>query len=95
MAKNYRNSNRNNDNLNHIPKHDDRSDNVEKLQDMIHDTIENYREAEDYIKLHAEELSKEEIDRIKEKNRHRLESIHGMRDEIADEVDNKGDMDNR
>nr|WP_238988845.1 small acid-soluble spore protein Tlp [Calorimonas adulescens] len=95
MAKNYRNSNRNNDNLNHIPKHDDRSDNVEKLQDMIHDTIENYREAEDYIKLHAEELSKEEIDRIKEKNRHRLESIHGMRDEIADEVDNKGDMGNR
>jgi small, acid-soluble spore protein tlp len=95
LAKNYRNSNRNNDNLNHIPKHDDRSDNVEKLQDMIHDTIENYREAEDYIKLHAEELSKEEIDRIKEKNRHRLESIHGMRDEIADEVDNKGDMDNR
>ncbi|TZE81532.1 small acid-soluble spore protein Tlp [Calorimonas adulescens] len=78
-----------------MPKHDDRSDNVEKLQDMIHDTIENYREAEDYIKLHAEELSKEEIDRIKEKNRHRLESIHGMRDEIADEVDNKGDMGNR
>ncbi|AEF18021.1 MULTISPECIES: small acid-soluble spore protein Tlp [Thermoanaerobacterium] len=69
------------------PKPDDRSDNVGKLQDMIHDTIENYREAEDYLKLHAEELSPEEIARIKEKNRHRLESIHGMRDEIVDEVE--------
>ncbi|SNX53337.1 small acid-soluble spore protein Tlp [Thermoanaerobacterium sp. RBIITD] len=69
------------------PKPDDRSDNVGKLQDMIHDTIENYREAEDYLKVHAEELSPEEIARIKEKNRHRLESIHGMRDEIVDETE--------
>lgn len=81
---------------NHIsnpPKPDDRSDNVGKLQDMIHDTIENYREAEDYLKLHAEELSPEEIARIKEKNRRRLESIHGMRDEIIDEVESGNSID--
>ncbi|MDI3519798.1 MAG: hypothetical protein PWQ34_1945 [Caldanaerobacter sp.] len=68
------------------PKPDDRSDNVEKLQEMIHNTIENYREAEDYLKLHAEELSPEEIERIKEKNRNRLISIQNMRREIIDEV---------
>jgi len=68
------------------PKPDDRSDNVEKLQEMIHNTIENYREAEDYLKLHAEELSPEEIERIKEKNRNRLISIQNMRQEIIDEV---------
>lgn len=76
-----------NDKFTKPPKPDDRSDNVEKLQDMIHDTIENYREAENYLKLHADELSEEEIARIKEKNNHRLESIRGMRDEIIDEID--------
>lgn len=76
-----------NDKFTKPPKPDDRSDNVEKLQDMIHDTIENYREAENYLKLHADELSEEEIARIKEKNNNRLESIRGMRDEIIDEID--------
>ncbi|MBE3592268.1 MAG: small acid-soluble spore protein Tlp [Thermoanaerobacter sp.] len=75
-----------NDKLKKPPKPDDRSDNVEKLQQMIHDTIENYREAEDYLKLHAEELSPEEIERIKQKNKNRLTSIQNMREEIIDEV---------
>ena len=75
-----------NDKYTKLPKPDDRSDNVEKLQQMIHDTIENYREAEDYLKLHAEELSTEEIERIKQKNKNRLTSIQNMREEIIDEV---------
>ncbi|ADH60142.1 small, acid-soluble spore protein tlp [Thermoanaerobacter mathranii subsp. mathranii str. A3] len=75
-----------NDKYTKPPKPDDRSDNVEKLQQMIHDTIENYREAEDYLKLHAEELSTEEIERIKQKNKNRLTSIQNMREEIIDEV---------
>ncbi|EIV99269.1 small acid-soluble spore protein Tlp [Thermoanaerobacter siderophilus] len=75
-----------NDKYTKLPKPDDRSDNVEKLQQMIHDTIENYREAEDYLKLHAEELSPEEIERIKQKNKNRLTSIQNMREEIIDEV---------
>ncbi|MGB9680258.1 MAG: small acid-soluble spore protein Tlp [Thermoanaerobacteraceae bacterium] len=68
------------------PKPDDRSDNVEKLQEMIHDTIENYREAENYLKLHSEELLEGEIERIKNKNKNRLTSIKNMREEIIDEV---------
>lgn len=79
--------------FNNKPKPDDRSDNVGKLQDMIHDTIENYREAEDYLKLHAEELTPEEIESIKEKNRHRLESIHNMREEIVDETNDGNGID--
>ncbi len=34
-------------NLNNKPKPDDRSDNVEKLQEMVHNTIENMEEAEE------------------------------------------------
>ncbi|MDI6602051.1 MAG: small acid-soluble spore protein Tlp [Thermoanaerobacteraceae bacterium] len=94
MARNNRENN-DDERFNNRPKPDDRSDNAEKLQEMIHDTIENYREAEDYMKLHAEELSQEEIARIKEKNRHRLESIHGMRDEIVDEVNDRKDRNDR
>lgn len=63
------------------PKPDDRSDNVEKLQDMVHDTIENYREAEE----HMEFASDHEKEQIRRKNERREEAIKGFRDEIKDE----------
>ncbi len=82
-----------NDRSGRRPKPDDRSDNVGKLQDTIHDTIENYREAEDYMKLHAEDLDKDDVSGIEEKNRNRLYSIRGMRDEIEDETEDRGNDD--
>jgi len=63
------------------PNPDDRSDNVEKLQEMIHDTYENIAEAEDHLQW----ASGEDRENIKEKNKRRREAIEGFRDEIKDE----------
>jgi len=64
------------------PNPDDRSDNVEKLQDMIHDTLENIDEAEE----HMEWGSEEEQEQIKAKNKRRKEAVEGFRNEIKDEI---------
>ena len=60
---------------------DDRSDNAEKLQEMVQNTIENIHEAEE-----AAEFSNEQ-DRaaIEAKNERRMESIKGMQEEIKEE----------
>ncbi len=68
------------------PKPDDRSDNPEKLERMIGDTLQNLNEAEDYLKAHEDELSAEEKQQILEKNQRRKESIEGFRAELKDEV---------
>lgn len=64
------------------PKPDDRSDNVEKLQDMVQNTIENIHEAEETMELSNE---KDQQD-IQSKNERRREAIEGMREEIKDEA---------
>ncbi|MED1531333.1 small acid-soluble spore protein Tlp [Bacillus altitudinis] len=60
---------------------DDRSDNVEKLQDMIENTLENIDESEAAMGLSTEE----EKQMIKHKNENRRTSIDAMRSEIKDE----------
>ncbi|WP_433946389.1 small acid-soluble spore protein Tlp [Paenibacillus sp. SN-8-1] len=72
------------------PKPDDRSDNVEKLQKHIHNSIENYREAQDYLSEHADEITAEEKSDIEAKNHRRLESIAGFRNEVKDEAKHSG-----
>ncbi|MGV2938979.1 small acid-soluble spore protein Tlp [Mesobacillus sp. LC4] len=67
------------------PKPDDRSDNVEKLQSMIHHTIENMEDAEAAMV----NSSPEDQQRIKEKNERRRESIDAFRAEIKDEAHNQ------
>ena len=69
---------------NQTPKPDDRSDNVEKLQSMIHDTIENMEDAEAAIS----NSSPEDQTRIAAKNERRRESIDAFRAEIKDEAQN-------
>ena len=69
-----------------MAKPDDRSDNVEKLQENVQNTIKNLREAEEYLAEHADELSPEERRAIREKNENRRESIAGLRREIKDEA---------
>ncbi len=64
------------------PNPDDRSDNVEKLQHKVQDTIENIEAAHDTMEF----ASPEEKEKIKEKNRRREEAISGMRAEIKDEA---------
>ncbi|PAV29386.1 small acid-soluble spore protein Tlp [Virgibacillus profundi] len=70
------------------PKPDDRSDNVEKLQSMVQDTIQNIEEAHDTMEL----SSGEEKEQIIAKNKRREEAIQGMREEIKDEYNNQNDM---
>lgn len=70
------------DNYNQKPKPDDRSDNVEKLQNMVQDTIQNIEEAHDTMKF----SSGEEKEKIEAKNKRREEAIEGMRQEIKDEA---------
>ncbi|PYI55903.1 small acid-soluble spore protein Tlp [Paenibacillus flagellatus] len=69
-----------------MAKPDDRSDNVEKLQEMVQDTIGNLEEAESYLDEHADEISATEKSDIEAKNERRRESISGFRSEIRDEA---------
>jgi small acid-soluble spore protein (thioredoxin-like protein) len=69
-----------------MAKPDDRSDNVEKLQEMVQNTIDNLEEAEDYLDEHADEISPQERHAIEEKNENRRRSIRGFRNEIKDEA---------
>lgn len=66
---------------NNKPKPDDRSDNVEKLQNMVQDTIENMEEADETMEF----SSGKGKENIKAKNERREEAIEGMRQEISDE----------
>ena len=63
------------------PNPDDRSDNVGKLQEMIHNTLENIEKAEETMAI-SDGLDKEQIEA---KNRRRREAIEGFRTEIKDE----------
>ncbi|WP_174613433.1 small acid-soluble spore protein Tlp [Virgibacillus ihumii] len=65
------------------PKPDDRSDNAEKIENMIHDTLENMDEAEETMEF----SSGQEKEQIKAKNKRRQESVKGMRQEMKDEAD--------
>jgi small acid-soluble spore protein (thioredoxin-like protein) len=70
------------------PKPDDRSDNVEKLQEMICNTIENMEEAEESL---AFTDSEEQRQMIEAKNERRRESIDSFRAEVKDEARARGD----
>jgi len=67
-------------------KPDDRRDNVDKIQNNITNTIENYNLAEETIEKTDDEKNKKPIE---EKNERRLESINSMRSEIKDEATDK------
>lgn len=69
-----------------MAKPDNRSDNVEKLQRSIQYTIKNFREGQDYLSEHADEISPQEKKQIEEKNEKRLHAIEGLREEIKDEA---------
>ncbi|WP_027409183.1 small acid-soluble spore protein Tlp [Anoxybacteroides tepidamans] len=64
------------------PNPDDRSDNVEKLQDMVQNTIENIEKAHETMQF----SSPEEREKIEAKNQRREQSIEAMREEIRDEA---------
>lgn len=65
------------------PKPDDRSDNVDKLQEQVVNPIENLEEA--HQTLQNEDLPEEQRQAILAKNRRREQAIAGKREEIKDE----------
>lgn len=67
------------------PNPDNRSDNVEKLQAMVHNTLENIEAAEETAAF----AGPEERQKIKEKNEKRKQSLSGFREEIKDEASNR------
>jgi len=74
-----------------MPKPDDRSDNVEKLQEMVQNTIDNLEESESYLDEHADEIAPQEREAISENNENRRQSIEGFRSEIRDEAQSGGE----
>lgn len=65
------------------PKPDDRTDNVERIQFNIDNTIMNYRKTEDAIKITDDEKQRRELE---EKNQRRDDALKGMRKEIRQEA---------
>lgn len=63
---------------------DDRSDNVEKLQEMVQNTIDNFNEAKET----AQVSNGTDRAAIEAKNQRRLESIESLKSEIRDESRN-------
>lgn len=61
---------------------DDRSNNVERLNSMVHDTIENIHKSQETLK----NAGSEERQRIEEKNKRREQSIASMSEEMQDEA---------
>ncbi|MDY0405782.1 small acid-soluble spore protein Tlp [Virgibacillus sp. 179-BFC.A HS] len=68
-------------NNNNQPKPDDRSDNIEKLQQMVEDTIANMEASEETLKYSEGEAREQ----IKAKNERRKDAIQGMKAEMKDE----------
>ncbi|WP_018924066.1 small acid-soluble spore protein Tlp [Salsuginibacillus kocurii] len=69
-----------------MAKPDDRSNNPERLKEMIDETLQNRNEAHDYEKAHDEEMSQEQKQQIESKNERREQAVEGFREELKDEV---------
>lgn len=67
-------------------KPDDRSDNVEKIQEHINNTLENIDLAEETM---AEADNPQMKEQIAAKNRRREEALNNMRQEIKDEAQDR------
>jgi small, acid-soluble spore protein tlp len=70
--------------MNNKPNPDDRSDNVEKIQDNINHTIRNMEMAEEMIDKTPDTRAKKDLE---EKNERRRDALDGFRHEIKDEAD--------
>ncbi|KAF5040101.1 Small, acid-soluble spore protein Tlp [bioreactor metagenome] len=68
------------------PKPDDRRDNVDRIQNMIDNTIVNYRETKDLMKKVDNEKERQDL---ADKNMRREQSLKNMKEEIRDEAIDK------
>ena len=65
------------------PNPDDRSDNVERIQQNINHTIRNMEMAEERIEKNPDRKAKQDLE---QKNERRRDALEGMRREIKDEA---------
>lgn len=65
------------------PKPDDRTDNVDRIQNNIDNTIRRYREDKEIIENTDDEKLKNDLE---EKNARRDQSLKSMKKEIKDEA---------
>ncbi|MVB09968.1 Small, acid-soluble spore protein Tlp [Caprobacter fermentans] len=68
-------------------KPDDRSDNVERIQENINHTIENMRKADEMMEETPDKGTRETL---REKNDRRAKALEGLRSEIRDEAKARG-----
>nr|WP_300094141.1 small acid-soluble spore protein Tlp [Sedimentibacter sp.] len=68
------------------PKPDDRRDNVDRIQNMLDNTIVNYRETKDLMKKVDNEKDRQDL---ADKNLRREQSLKNMKEEIRDEAIDK------
>ncbi len=69
-----------------MAKPDNRADNEVHLQQHIDHTFANFREAEEYLKAHEDEISEDERQAIEAKNERREKSIKSFIAEKKDEA---------
>lgn len=67
-----------------MAKPDNRSNNAERLEQMVSNTIENLEEA--HKTLQNEDLKSQEREAIEAKNERREQSIQSFQSEIQDEI---------
>ena len=64
---------------------DNRSDNVQKIKQIITNTEQKINETEDLVASHSNEMDDHDKQDIQEKNERRETSIEALRHEIEDE----------
>ncbi|WP_195575467.1 small acid-soluble spore protein Tlp [Paenibacillus sp. 1001270B_150601_E10] len=69
-----------------MAKPDDRSNNAERIQNTIENTVKKVQNTEDYLDEHASEISSTEINQLERKNEKREQAITSLKDEYQDEV---------
>jgi len=72
-----------------VAKPDDRTDNVQRIQRAIDNTIARVRESEDFLAAHKNEFSQKDEQAILEKNQRREQAVGGFREEIQDEAEHQ------
>jgi len=65
------------------PKPDNRSNNVERIRDIVRNTEDNLQEAE----ISMEFADSEQRQRMQEKNSRRKQSIEVLKEEMKDEIE--------
>ncbi|NMM53432.1 small acid-soluble spore protein Tlp [Paenibacillus aquistagni] len=69
-----------------MAKPDDRSNNAERIQNNIANTVKKVQDTADYLNEHASEISGEEINQLKHKNENRKQAISSLKQEYQDEA---------